>query len=63
MALVAVTQWCFKTKLLNNHFALCSFINLDLSLLHTAHFGNSISLPFLVLSIFEFTFFCILFTF
>ena len=40
----------FRPKLLNNHFASCSFIKLDFLLLHTAHFDNNIDLPFLVLT-------------
>ena len=35
-----------RPKLLNIPFASCSFINLDFILPHTAHFDNSINLPF-----------------
>ena len=38
-------------KLLNNCFASCFLINLDFSLLHTAHFDNIIVSPFLVFEI------------
>ena len=41
-------------KLRNNPFASCSFINLDLLLAHTAHFGTNIVLPFFVFKIFQF---------
>ena len=44
-------------RLLNNHFASCSFINLDILLPHTASFDNNIGLPFFVFITFEFTFF------
>ena len=46
-----------RTKLLNIPFASCSFINLDSLLPHTAHFDNSIVLPFLLFNTFEFTIF------
>ena len=42
-------------RLLNNHFASCSFINLDILLSHTASFDNNIGLPFFVFITFEFT--------
>ena len=45
-----------RPKLLNNAFAFCSFINLHFLLLHTAHFGNNIVLPFLVFNTFQSTF-------
>ena len=45
-----------RPRLLNNHFASCSFINLDILLPHTANFDNNIGLPFFVFITFEFTF-------
>ena len=39
-------------RLLNNHFAFSSFINLDFLLPHAAHVDDSITLPFLVFIIF-----------
>ena len=36
-------------KLLNNPFACCLLINLDILLLHIAHFDNIINLSLLVL--------------
>ena len=45
-----------RAKLLNIPFASCSFTNLDVLLLHAAHFDNNIDLQFLVLKTFEFTF-------
>ena len=44
-------------NLLNNPFASCSLINLDLLLLHIAHFDNIIVLPLLILESCEFMFF------
>ena len=44
------------TKLLNNYFASCSFINLDFLFAYTAHYKNNIALPYLVFNIFESTF-------
>ena len=44
-----------RPRLLNNHFASCSFINLDILLPHTANFDNNIGLPFFVFITFEFT--------
>ena len=49
-----------RPKLLNNLFASCSFITLDILLPHTAHFDNNIVLPFLVFNSFELTFSVIL---
>ena len=48
-----------RSKLLNDPFASCSFINLDFLLPHTVHsaqFDNNISLPFLFFSTSEFKF-------
>ena len=42
-----------RPKLLNNHFASCSFTNLDFLLTHTAHFFCIISLLFFVFITFE----------
>ena len=50
-------------KSLNNHFASCSFINLDFLLPYTAHFDDKLDLPILVFTIFAslfFVFFCTL---
>ena len=44
------------SKLLNNHFASCSFINFDF----LAHFEDKANLPFLAFSIFESIFFVFL---
>ena len=35
-----------RARLLNNPFASCSFINIDVSLPHTAHFDVNIGLAF-----------------
>ena len=43
------------SKLFNNPFASCSFINPDVLLPYTAHFDNKIVLTFLVFITFEFT--------
>ena len=45
----------FRSKLLNNPFASCFFINLDFLPIHTAHFDNNIVLPFLVFNTLHFT--------
>ena len=45
-----------RPKLLNNPFAFCSYMNVDLLLPNTAHFDNNIDRPFLVFKTFEFTF-------
>ena len=44
-----------KPKLINNPFASCPFINIDL-LPHTAHFDDNIGLPILVCNTFKLTF-------
>ena len=46
-----------RPKLLNIPFASCSFLDLDFLLPHTAHFDDSIALPFLVFNNFGSTFF------
>ena len=51
------------TKILNNPFASCSFINHDFLLLYIAHFDDNSNLPFLVFTIFESIFFVFLFYF
>ena len=45
-----------RRKLLNIHFASCSFINLSFLLPHAAHFDNNMVLPFFVFITFESTF-------
>ena len=46
-----------RSRLLNNPFTSCSFINHDFLLPHAAHFDTNIVLLFFVLIVFEFTFF------
>ena len=43
-----------RLKLLNNHFAFCSFINLDFLLTDTANFDDNIALLFSVFETLEF---------
>ena len=41
-----------RTRLLNNPFASCFFINFDFLQTHTAHFDDNLVLPFLVFNTF-----------
>ena len=45
-----------RPKLLNNLFSSCFFYKYRFLLPHTAHFDDSIDLPFLVFNTLEFTF-------